>query len=323
MSDQILLVIAIFTATSVLVLAFASPLTGADRESRRRLRSRIATLSKQVAEDEKISLARLSYLDRLTPWERKLEDQPALGPLIKLLQQAGVIMPAYRLVAISLGGALLTLLLAPFFLTSAAMVLVIVILIAVLPFAWLAYRKRKRLDVFESQLPEGLSMLARTLRAGLPLSQALQIISQELPGPVGREFGIIFTEINYGGDLRSALMAMMERNPSISVMALSTAILIQRETGGNLAEAVDRLEKTLRERFHFQRHLKTLTASNMTSAKIVGLLPFLMAAGMELISPGHLKPMLASEGGREVLLWTAGLVVFGVLWVRQMAKIKV
>ena len=323
MDDQALLVLAIFVATAALVLAFTSPLTGADRESRRRLRGRIEALSRQVVEEERVSLARQTYLERLTPAERKLEQQPALAPTIKLLQQAGIDLPAYRLVAFSLGAALLALLITPLFASSAALVLGIIITVAVLPFGWLAYRKRKRLEEFEAQLPDGLAMLARTLRAGLPLSQALQIISQEHPGPVGREFGIIFNEINYGGDLRTALMAMLERIPSISVMALSTAILIQRETGGNLAEAVDRLEKTIRERFHFQRHLKTLTAANMTSAKIVALLPLLMAMGMELISPGHLTPMLESAAGREVLWWTIGLVVVGFFWVRHMAKIKV
>ena len=106
MSDQALLVLAIFVATAVLVLAFTSPLTGADRASRRRLRGRIAALSRQVVEEERVSLARQTYLERLTPAERKLEQQPALAPIIKLLQQAGIDLPAYRLVAFSLGAAL-------------------------------------------------------------------------------------------------------------------------------------------------------------------------------------------------------------------------
>ncbi|HSO79428.1 MAG: type II secretion system F family protein [Chromatiaceae bacterium] len=323
MTDKTLIVIAIFVTVAILVLAFASPMVGNDRRSRRLLRARIDALTKTAQAGDQITLARYSYLDRLSRRERWLESQPALKPLIRLLQQAGVAMPAYRLLLGSLGAALAVLILGPFFIASAGVVVAAALGVGVLPFAWLGRRKRQHLAKFEEQLPDGLAMLARTLRAGLPFSQALQIVSQELEGPVGKELGTVFTEINYGGDLRAALMSMQDRVPSVSVMALSTSILIQRETGGNLAESVDRLERLIRQRFRFEREMKTLTASNRASAKIVGLLPLLMAAGMEGMSPGFLSPLTDTETGRTLLYWTIGLLIVGVLWIQRMTRLSV
>jgi tight adherence protein B len=323
MTDKTLIIIAIFVIVAILVLAFALPFVGEERRSRRLLRARIDALVQNAQVSDQIILARYSYLDRLSRRELLLESQPALKPLIRLLLQAGVVMPAYRLLLGSLVAALAVLILAPFFIASGAIVVAAALGVGFMPFAWLRRRKRQHLDKFEEQMPDGLAMLARTLRAGLPFSQSLQIVSQELEGPVGKELGIVFTEVNYGGDLRAALMSMQERVPSVSVMALSTSILIQRETGGNLAESVDRLEKLIRQRFRFEREMKTLTASNRASAKIVGLLPLLMAAGMEGMSPGFLSPLTDTETGRTLLYWTIGLLIVGVLWIRRMTRLSV
>ena len=323
MTDKTLIIIAIFVIVAILVLAFALPFVGDERRSRRLLRARIDALTKTAQVGDQINLARYSHLDRLSRRELLLESQPALKPLIRLLLQAGVAMPAYRLLLGSLIATLAVLILAPFFIASGGVVVAAALGVGVMPFAWLKRRKRQHLDKFEEQLPDGLAMLARTLRAGLPFTQALQIVSQELAGPVGKELGIVFTEVNYGGDLRAALMSMQERVPSVSVMALSTSILIQRETGGNLAESVDRLERLIRQRFRFEREMRTLTASNRASAKIVGLLPLLMAAGMEGMSPGFLSPLINTETGQTLLYWTIGLMIVGVLWIQRMTRLSV
>lgn len=323
MSDKTLIVIAIFITAAILVLAFASPIVGDDRRSRRLLRARIEVLTQNTPAGTRITLARFSYLDRLLPWERWLETQPPLKPLQRLLQEAAVMMPAYRLLVGSLGATLAILLAGSIFISATGVVVAAALAVGVLPFAWLGRRKRQHLAKFEEQLPDGLAMLARSLRAGLPFSQALQIVAQELDGPVGKELGIVFSEINYGGDLRMALMSLQDRIPSVSVMALSTAILIQRETGGNLAESVNRLERLIRQRFRFERELRTLTASNRASAKIVGLLPLLMAAGMEVMSPGFLSPLTDTETGRTLLYSTIGLLIIGVLWIQRMTRLSV
>ena len=319
MADRILILGGIFLFALLLTQVFTTPLTSASAESRRRLRRRIEQLSTQVVITEQISLARHNYLQSLRPFERWLESWPVLRPLVRLIEQAGLQMPAYRLVLLGLGGALIALLIMPLFTSKDFFVLVVAVIAGLAPWIWLNRQKSQRLLKFE----EALAMLARTLRAGLPLSQALQIVSQEMTGPVGQEFGIVFNELNYGGDLRSAFMAMLERIPSVVVMALAVAIMIQRETGGNLAVSVDSLERLMRERSRFQRHLRSLTASNRTSAWIVGMIPFLLAAVLELLSPGYLATLTDHPTGNLLLYAGLAMQATGAVVIWRMIRIDV
>ncbi len=325
MSERILLVIAIFLLVLVLTQALTAPITGASAQSRRRLRERIAQLSSQTVVTEQISLARHNYLQGLSPFERWLESWPVFAPLVSLIEQAGISIPAYRIVLIGIGGVFAGLLIVPLLTRNEVLIIGATVMGGLSPWIWLKRKRTERLAKFEESLPDGLSMLARTLRAGLPLSQALQTVSQEMSGPVAKEFGTVFSELNYGGDLRSAFLSMLERIPSLAVMAMAmaTAIMIQRETGGNLAESISRLERLQRDRFRFQRHLRTLTASNRTSAWIIGLIPFLLAAVLELLSPGYLRTLTEHPVGQMLLYFALGLQAIGALWIRRMIRLDV
>jgi len=323
MADRILMLGGIFLFVLLLTQVFTAPITSTSAQSRRRLRQRIAQLSNQIVVTEQISLARHTYLQGLRPFERWLESWPALAPLVILIEQAGIQIPAYRIVLFGMGGALAAMVIVPLFTTREVLILALTVLAGMGPWIWLKRQKAQRLLEFETSLPDALSMLARTLRAGLPLSQALQIVSQEMQGPVAKEFGIVFNELNYGGDLRSAFLAMLERIPSVTVMAMAVAIVIQREIGGNLAESVDRLERLVRERFRFQRQLRTLTASNRTSAWIVGLIPFILAAALELLSPGYLATLTDHPLGIKLFYGALGLQAVGALVVWRMIQLDV
>jgi tight adherence protein B len=323
MFDRALLLVGIFFLVLLLTQVFTAPVTSTSAQSRRRLRQRIAQLANQVVEIEKISLTRHHYLQGLNPFERSLENLPILEPLVRLAEQAGVELPAYRLAALGLGGAGAALVLLPLLTEKDVLVIGVALLIGFGPWIWLKYKKAQRLSKFEEYLPEALSMLARTLRAGLPLTQALQIVSQEMDGPVAKEFGTVFNELNYGGDLRSAFLAMLERIPSVSVMAMAVAIMIQRETGGNLAESVSRLELLLRERFKFQRHLRSLTASNRTSAWIVGSIPAILAGVLELMSPGYIATLTDHPVGVQLFYGALALQAVGIVWIMRMIRIDV
>lgn len=323
MSDRILLIIGIFFLVLLLTQIFTAPLTSPAAQSRRLLRRRIAQLSAKAVTFEQISLVRHNYLQRLTPFERWLESWPIFTNLVRLIEQAGLLIPAYRIALMCLAGFFGALILTPLITEHQVLIAAIPVLAGLWPWIWLRYKKAENLRKFEEQLPEGLSMLARTLRAGLPLSQALQVVSQEMSGPVAKEFGIVFNELNYGGDLRSAFLAMLERIPSVSVMAMAVAIMIQRETGGNLAESVDRLEGLLRERFKFQRHVRTLTASNRTSAWIVGLIPFILTAVLELMSPGYLATLTDHPIGVIFFYGAVVMQAIGVIIILHMIKLDV
>lgn len=323
MDEKTLFVAGLFVAVALLTFSFAAPVLGQSARGRRRLRSRIKALASDEKEIVRVSLIRRQYLNQLSPFERRLESLEIMQPMVRLLSQAGVELPAHRIFLLSLGCAAGGWIVGSLLFRSPLLTALMVAGAAAAPTVTLLTLKRKRQLAFEEQLPDALSMLSRTLRAGLPLSQALQVASQELEGPVAEEFGIVFTELNYGGDLRTALNGMLERVQSMTVMALSTSILIQRETGGNLAEVVSQLERLMRERFRFQRSLRTLTAANRTSAWIVMLMPFALAGMLELNSPGYMDILLSDPKGVQLIYAALGLQVLGMLWVRQMVKIDV
>ena len=190
-----------------------------------------------------------------------------------------------------------------------------------LPFFWLQRRRLKRMGKFEEQLPDALSVVARSLQAGLPFSEAMHMVAKEMAEPVSKEFGTVFTELNYGGDVRSALLGMLERMPTIAVMAMVSSILIQRETGGNLAEVLDRIGNLVRQRFRFQRSVKTLTAEGRMTAWVATAMPFVLAAVFEVLNPGYLANLTQDPGGRKLVFWAFGMMVVGVLWLRKMIRI--
>ncbi|NCA90604.1 MAG: hypothetical protein EOM92_17410 [Gammaproteobacteria bacterium] len=321
MTERLLIIVGLFLIGMVITQVLTAPITSASAQSRRLLRRRIAEFTNQGLQPEQLSLLRHSYLQDLKPFERWLEGWPILAPLRRLIDQAGLELPAYRILALCVAGTLGGLLITPLFNQTEFVIIGVTVALGLGPWVWLQRKKTQRLLQFEEALPDALSMLGRTLRAGLPLSQALQTVSQEMHGPVGKEFGIVFTELNYGGDLRSAFLGMLERMPSLAVMAMSVAIMIQRETGGNLAQSVDQLEGMMRERFRFQRHMRTLTASNRTSAWIVGSIPVLLAVVLELISPGHTSTIFTDPTGLKIFYFILGLQAVGLLWIRKLIRL--
>jgi tight adherence protein B len=175
----------------------------------------------------------------------------------------------------------------------------------------------KRMVLFEEQLPEALDMMTRALRAGYPFNEAMRYISKEMDDPIAHEFGVTFEEINYGRDIKQAFNYLIMRMPSVNLIAATTAIIIQRETGGNLAELLDNISDLLRKRFRFQRKVKTITAEARASAWVLSLLPFVVFLAIALKNPEYIKPLFNTEKGTKLLLVGLGLQVVGAFWVRK------
>jgi tight adherence protein B len=177
-------------------------------------------------------------------------------------------------------------------------------------------KKTKRLDKFEQQLPEALQMMARALRTGYPFSECMKIVSTEMSEPISREFGMTYEEINYGRDIEVAFALMIERVPSLSLIAMSTAIIIQRETGGNLAEVLLKISAVLSGRFKLQRRIKTLSAEGMLSAWILLLLPLILFALMNVLNPDYFTPVYDSPDKMMYLYIFMGLELIAAFWIR-------
>lgn len=319
MSTETLFLVLVFISTFLMVLGvFGSGFGfGASGPSRRRLQARLQELASDVRGKKHLSLMRDRYLRELPPWERRLMDMPGMDDLQTLIEQAGATWLPHRLALTGLGiGALLGLLLGVVsgtwlaFLPGSA-------LGCALPILLLKRQRGKRLLLFEEQLADALTIVARSMRAGMPFTESLHLLSQEMPAPLGKEFALVYTEVNYGGDVRSALLSLLERVPSITVTALVASVMIQRDTGGNLAEVMDKLAGSVRERFRFQRTLRTLSADGRMQGKIMTALPFLMMGYMQFIEPEKVATMLHDPTGQQLILWALILMALGVLWIRR------
>ncbi len=231
----------VFVAVFLLSQGMVIPVFGESRGARKRLSQRMKNLTMKDGSEERISLMREHYLKDLSPLEKRLETLSLLQPLVTLVAQSGYRTRAYRVL-------LLAMLLevacgfAGYSISGAWWApLVVAPLGALIPFMYLRKKRSERIAKIEEQLPDVVDVIIRALRAGHPFIEAIRLVSTEMPSPVKEEFQTTFNEINYGGDVRSALFGLLQRVPSVLIMALITAVLVQRESGGNLAEVLEKI----------------------------------------------------------------------------------
>jgi tight adherence protein B len=323
MAQETLFAVMIFVVVLLMSQAFVAPVMGARRAARHRLRERINVLGGTTEGQMHASLVRQKYLQQLTPLQRRLESLPYMDRLASLISQAGLDYPAHKVILISLGLATLAGLLTLGKTESYVLSLLAVLFGASLPPLYIQTRRAKRLRKFEEQLPDALSVVSRSLKAGLPFSESIKMVASEMEAPVGDEFGRVFAELNYGGDVRSALFGMLERVPSIAVMAVVTAVLIERETGGNMADVLERIANLIRQRFRFQRSVRTLTSEGRGTAWVVAIAPFALAAVLEMMKPGWITDLIADPLGQRLFIGAFCLMVVGILWLRRLVNIDV
>ena len=195
--------------------------------------------------------------------------------------------------------------------------------IASLPILYAKQKKQKQLREFERQFPDALDMLNRALRAGLALTGAIQIVADESPDPVAREFRVLFEENRLGLDMKEALKKLGERVDSTELRLFVTAVILQRETGGNLAEILERTAAIIRDRFRILGDVRTLTAQGRLSGFVLMTLPIAMAAIIFFVAPTYLKGLAADPVGRYLIYMALGLQVVGFLIMRRIVNIKV
>jgi tight adherence protein B len=323
MNETTLFGLMIFIVVLLMSQAFVAPMMGSSKAAKRRLRQRIRSLGETDDGGSHAALVRKKQWQNLSRFERWLESLPMMTHVTNLAVQAGLESPAHRIVQRSALYALLTGLTAGWYTGDGLLALLLAVAAAYLPFFLLIRRRHKRLQTFEEQLPNALTVIARSLKAGLPFSEALNVVSKEMKEPVSKEFGQVFNELNYGGDLRSALLGLLARVPNVAVMAVVTAVLIQRETGGNLAEVLERIESLLRERFRFQRSVRTLSAEGRGTAWVVSVMPFVLAAISELLKPGWVTGLVNDPFGQQLTIAVFILMLAGILWLKYLVNIEV
>ena len=191
------------------------------------------------------------------------------------------------------------------------------------PFFALNFKRGRRLRAFEEQFPEGLDLIARALKAGHAFATGLKMVADEMPEPVGPEFRKTFDEQNFGLPLKDALENLTHRVPLIDVRFFSTAVLIQRETGGNLSEILENLAHVVRERFKILRQVRVYTAHGRLTGYVLLALPAFLCIALSFINPQHMEVLFHERMGQMLLMAAAVMQFIGYMWIRQVVKIEV
>ncbi len=194
---------------------------------------------------------------------------------------------------------------------------------ALLPFLRLTMLRKHRLRAFESGLPEAIDLLGRAIRAGHPLSSGMKMVADETQEPLAGEFRRTFEEQRFGLPFDDAILAMADRVNIVDVRILVTAILIQREVGGNLAEVLDNLASVIRARFTIRRQLRTYTAQGRMSGYVLAVLPIAVAVIIYLLNPGYISLLFDVGFGRFMLMTAMVMQIIGFLWIRKIVNIDI
>ena len=191
------------------------------------------------------------------------------------------------------------------------------------PFLWLYWKRKKRLDSFAAQLPEAMELVARALRAGHSLAAGLHVVAEEMPAPISKEFGRVYEEQNLGIQLEEALKGMCVRVPNLDLKFFVTSVAIQRQTGGDLAEILDRIGYVIRERFKILGQVKALSAEGRLSGVVLIALPIGLFFLMLVMKPDYIELLWKDPLGVKMSIGALVLMILGAIVIKKIVDIKV
>lgn len=315
----------VFLFCLFLVLGAYLLATRGSEAKRARLRQRLGEvlLHSAQTEDVEVLLARQELMSEI-PWmNRTLVRVQAAMQLKRVLDQADLQITVTRLVMFSMMAAILAALAASMLTVSLLIIVIIGLVGAAIPFIHVFWMRRKRFDKFLEHLPDALELMSRALSAGHAFSEALHMVSTEMPDPIAAEFRKTYEEQNLGLSLKLALENLTQRMPLLDLRLCVTAILIQRETGGNLAEILEKVAVTIRERFRILGDLKTLTTSSRLSAWLLCGLPIFVAVAVTAMNPDYMSVLWKDQRGHKLIAAAMLMQMAGMLIVRKILKIKI
>ncbi len=321
MRDITIFFVLLFFAVVFISQALILPAAG-NKAKHRELAKRLKETQSNLDEESR-SLLQEHYLKGLTPFDRRLVRFQVFSVLKKTLELSGFTwslsqaLGATFIAGLCLGGVFWTLD-QPWYVCVAAILFVWVA-------AHMVLQKKisDRLSKFEEQLPDALDIIRRMLQAGQPVSQAFYEVGNELPAPIGIEFKNTFNLLNYGYDMRLAIMQMADRTPTVSMLAFSSAVLLQKETGGNLSENLDKVSKVLRARFKLARKIKTISAESRMSAWILVLSPFVLFVALSVLRPDYVAPLYEDPRGMDLIGYGVISLFIGSLWMKKIINFEV
>jgi tight adherence protein B len=289
----------------------------------KRINQRIQAMSAGSYQGKSALLVKQRLLSETPAVEKVLLGIPRNHGLDRLLEQSGSSMSVAQLLGLTLLVGLAGLLLGYFLGLPWIISLLLGLAVASLPYIVVLNKKNKRVGKIERQLPDALDLISRAMRAGHSFPSALDMVGKEGQQPIAQEFRIVSDEINFGIPLNDALNNLAVRVPVTDLRYFVIAVLIQRDTGGNLAELLDNLSHLMRERFKLLGHIKVLSAEGRLSAWILTILPFAMVAIINVLNPRLMSVLWTDPLGQRLAMAAMVGMVLGVIWMWRIIKIRV
>ena len=288
----------------------------------KRMEQRLRAASAGGHAIEQLSILKQRTLSSSEGLQRLLLALPRVQSLDKVLIQSGLKLSVADLLGLSLLLGLAGLLGSLFLGRGLVVGIGLALVFGSLPMLHVMRAKGKRLAKIESQLPDAIDLMGRAMRAGHAFPTALKMVGDEMAEPIGSEFRTLFDEVNYGVTLEDALLNLLSRVPSTDLQYFVVALLIQRETGGNLAELLDNISAIVRSRIKLMGEVRTLSAEGKLSAWILGLLPFGAALMINIVNPGFMTVLWTDPAGLKLVYGAVLMMLFGVWWMTRIVKIR-
>ena len=260
-----------------------------------------------------------------------LDDSPGIferfvqrfGDVNKVFEQADTSLTAVKLLLISMGMALVGGILALAIRIVPLLVPLVAAIMGFLPLIWVLMRRKRRLKQFAAQLPEAMEMLARTLRSGQGLGFGISLVANEMSQPISGEFNRIFEEQNLGIPMEQSLKELAERIPNLDLKFFVTAVILQRQTGGDLAEILDKIGNLIRDRFRIWGQVQALTGEGRLSGVVLLVLPLVLFLAVYQLNPGYITVLFTDPMGTKMLAIAVFMQIIGALVIRKIVNIRV
>jgi tight adherence protein B len=287
---------------------------------------RLAARLRSIGEGQSATVLSIERSRRAGRWswlDARLASLPSIGRLMRWLETSGTGTTvgefAVSTLALGLVGFVLPMLLARPLLFSLSGAL----LLGALPWWRISRRRDQRIRLFEKQIPEALDLMGRAMRAGHAFPTAVQMVGDEMNDPIGQEFRTLFDETNYGLPQQEALLRLADRVPVADLSYFVVAVMIQRESGGNLAELLDNIASIVRARLKLLGQVRTLSAEGRLSAWILIALPFVTGALINIITPTFMAVLWTDPAGIRLVGFALFMMLIGVVWMRRIIRIRV
>jgi tight adherence protein B len=315
--------ITVFVVVVLVMMAGGSSSAQEQKKALAVLDSALASNITATASDDMVDIRREELLSKL-PWLNRWLIELDLAPRLRLfLYQSDLNLTVGSLLLMSAASAFAAAAIVYLRTNEIVISLLLGAVAATAPFGYVAHKRTQRFNAFEEKLPDALDLIVSALRAGHSLISGISVVASETTDPIRREFRVCFDEQNFGLDMRMAMENLTKRVPLQDVRMVVTAILIQKDSGGNLAEVLEKVASLIRDRFRLKRQIRVHTAQGRLTGWILAILPVILGLGIYLVNPEHISILWHRPVGIKMLWTAAGMTCVGALIIRKIVRVRI